>query len=269
MAKKRKRTTAKPGWEYEEVDEDDEEVISSGRDIVMGSRPSTSGLKSNKKASSRRTVYEIDSSSGESSSESAEETDESFEQVRSTKSKRSANGNKGKRADIPRPVAKQKVNTQKENKQQENKQKGNRAVKGGKKIPIQEDPEIKDIALSSLDNDVFVIGKPSIMRDDCPKPNLLSDAILRADFGDFGDTALPCWHYTIKWHGFTIAQTAHETPIPAACFDGDGAVIADFWRDLQIPTSDSCITRNGDGFSIPEPKKRPGPILASPDTLGK
>lgn len=264
MAKKRKRTAVKPGWEYEEVDEDDEEVISSGRDIVMGSRPSTSGLKSTNQPSSRRTVYEIDSSSGGSSSESAEETDESFEQVRSTKAKKSANGNKGKRADIPRPVAKQK-----ENKQKENKQQGKKAVKGGKKVPIQEDPEIKDIALSSLENNVFVIGKPFRMRDDFPKSNLLSDAILRADFGDFGDTPLPCWHYTIKWHGFTIAQTAHETPIPASCFDGDGAVIADFWRDLQIPTSDQCITRNEEGFSIPEPKKRPGPILASPDTLGE
>lgn len=148
MAKKRKRTNVKPGWEYEEVDLDDEEVISSGSNIVTGSCPSTSQLegKSNGSSLKRKTaVYDVDSSSddspsGGSSSESAEETDESFEHAKSQSKKKK---NRGKQAEKPKPKVKQK----------------DKKSKAGKKTPISENPAIKDIALSGLDNSVFVIGE--------------------------------------------------------------------------------------------------------------
>ena len=180
MAKKRKRTTVKPGWEYVEADLDDEEVIPSGSNIVSGSRPSTSGLKgkSNGESGSRRkAVYDVDSSSGESSesagetdasfphskrnvdkgkhrpgerrgssSESAEETDASFETHLSKKKKKV---DKGKQPERQKSASKQ----------QEKK------AKGSKKKPLDKDPEIQEIALSGLANNVFVIGKPVVLAE--------------------------------------------------------------------------------------------------------
>jgi hypothetical protein len=52
-------------------------------------------------------------------------------------------------------------------------------------------------------------------------------------------------------------------------FGGDGTVIADFWRDLQIETNPNCVTRNDEGYLIFEPKKQPGEIKASPVSLGE
>lgn len=183
MARKRKRTTVKPGWEYEEVDSEDEEMISSGSNVVSGSRPSTSGLKGKSNGGSiiRRRV--VDSSSTESSesaeetdatsqarshskkkmhkgklpagprcgssSESAEETDASFE-VRRRKNKKKVD--KGKQPERDKSASKQPE----------------KKAKGCKRKPLDKDPEIQEIALSGLANDVFVIGKPAVLASsDC------------------------------------------------------------------------------------------------------
>lgn len=92
---------------------------------------------------------------------------------------------------------------------------------------------------------------------------------MRAEYGQFGESTKPCWHYTIKWHGFTIAQTAEEDPIPAAWFDGDGEIIWEYWRELNIPTSSKSVVKTIAGYDIHEPKKRDGVIEASPYSLGE
>jgi hypothetical protein len=46
-------------------------------------------------------------------------------------------------------------------------------------------------------------------------------------------------------------------------------VIAEFWRDLKIPTDKNCVTRNEEGYLLFEPRQRPGPITASPVSLGE
>lgn len=161
MAKKRKRANVRPGWEMIEVDDDDEDVISSGRDVVSGPRPSTSGLKSksNGESSRRPAVYEVDSSSqGGSSSESAQETDEDDYGMAKSQSSRGKNSKKkGKQVERRKsPVSK--------------KQKGKqgKAGKAVKKRALSQDPEIQEIALSSLDNSVFVIGMSIASR---PQPS--------------------------------------------------------------------------------------------------
>lgn len=150
MAKKRKRANVRPGWEMIEVDDDDEDVISSGRD-VSGPRPSTSGLKSksNGESSRRPAVYDVDpSSEGGSSSESAQEADEDVYGMAKSQSSRGKNSKKkGKQVERHKsPVSK--------------KQKGKQGKAGKvvKKRALSQDPEIQEIALSSLDNSVFVIG---------------------------------------------------------------------------------------------------------------
>lgn len=149
MAKKRKRAHVKPGWEMIEVDdEDDEDVMSSG-EIVSGPRPSTSGLKSKSNGqSSRRPVYDVDSSSqGGSSSESAQETDEDDYGMVKSQSSRKNSKKKGKQVErYKSPVSKKP------------KGKEGKAGKAVKKRALSQDPEIQEIALSSLDNSVFVIG---------------------------------------------------------------------------------------------------------------
>ncbi|KAI5452566.1 hypothetical protein NCC49_000728 [Naganishia albida] len=241
MAKKRKRANVRPGWNIIEVDDDDEDVISSG-DIVTGPRPSTSGLKSNSNGDRRRPIYDIDSSSqGDSSSESAQETDDDgYDMPKSQRSRAKSSKKKGKQLERHKsPVSKKK-----------HKAKEGKTGRAVKKRALSQDPEIQEIALSSLDNSVFVI-----------------DAILSAQWGKYSEAKQESWLYTIKWHGFTIAQTAHEEPIPALNFGGDGSVITEFWRDLDIPTDRNCVTRNEEGYLIFEPRRQSGEIKASPVSL--
>lgn len=149
MAKKRKRANVRPGWDIIEVDDDDEDVISSG-DIVTGPRPSTSGLKSNSNGDRRRPIYDIDSSSqGDSSSESAQETDDDgYDMPKSQSSRAKSSKKKGKQLERHKsPVSKKK-----------HKAKEGKTGRAVKKRALSQDPEIQEIALSSLDNSVFVIG---------------------------------------------------------------------------------------------------------------
>jgi hypothetical protein len=163
MAKKRKRANVRPGWEIIEVDDDDEDVISSGRDVVLGPRPSTSGLKgkTNGEDPSRRSViYDIDSSShGGSSSESAHETDEEdYEQFKSQSSRGKNGKKKSKQVEKAKssPAPKQK---QKQKQKQKEKEKGkSKGAKHNKERALSQDPEIQEIALSGMNNSVFVIG---------------------------------------------------------------------------------------------------------------
>lgn len=95
------------------------------------------------------------------------------------------------------------------------------------------------------------------------------DGILSAEYKFDEATRKKCWLYTIKWHGYTIAQTADEAPIPAEYF-GDGKIIEDFWNGVDVELDMSCQAKTENGSTVLEPRGRTGEkYVASPRTLGK
>lgn len=164
MAKKRKITKKRPYWEMVESDGDD---AASSQEGKSRRRNGTSGIqgRNNEAIGSKRVpISYIDFSDANSESASAVETDEGDyrEPTKSVKTKGKGKV-KAKQAQemiaLPLPKS-QKGKEKREKKKRKKKKKG----KTGDGKEQSQEAEIKDLSLSSMDNQIWTIGK-SILSD--------------------------------------------------------------------------------------------------------
>ncbi|KAJ9099931.1 hypothetical protein QFC21_003936 [Naganishia friedmannii] len=252
MAKKRKTTKKRQYWEMIEVDDDHHDASSDeGEFGLRNGLIGTQGKSSEVNGSKRVPISYVYSSDPESAS--AVETDEEDygESSKSARTKAKGKG-KGTAKQTQEVVALPLSQSQKgKEKQQKKKRKKKKGKTGDGKEQSQE-AEIKDLSLSSMENQVWTI-----------------DGILSAEYKFDEATRRKCWLYTIKWHGYTIAQTADEAPIPAEYF-GDGKIIEDFWKGVGSGLDMSSPAKTENGSTVLEPRGRTGDrFVASPRTLVK
>ncbi|KAJ9090663.1 hypothetical protein QFC19_009525 [Naganishia cerealis] len=246
MAKKRKSTKKRQYWEMVEVDDIDDESFEESALSVRDStsRPKGKSKSKSENGSQRAPINYVISSDADSESESAVETDEEDYEERSKSARTKAKGKGRPKQNLKSPSAKAKKGKKHKNNKKEKKEDKDRAQ--------SQEADIQGLSLSSMENTVYTI-----------------DGILSAEYKLSNATGKKSWLYTIKWHGYTIAQTAHEEPIPAEFF-GDGEIIEEFWSGVGAKLDVYSTTKTEKGVPVLEPKGKTGErYVASPRSLVK